>query len=85
MLVILVVGIAGIWIGACIWRRHYIKKKERAKALGKHAPRSSAITASWGPGVAPPNGVFMSSANNQPPQTEKKAKRVSKWVPRERT
>jgi hypothetical protein len=85
MLVILVVGIAGIWIGACIWRRHHLRKKERANALGKHAPHSSAVAASWGPGVAPPNGVFMSSANGQPAHTEKKAKRVSKWVPKDRT
>jgi hypothetical protein len=52
MLVIIVVGIAGIWIGACIWRRRYIKKKERARAFGKHS--GSASRPSWGPGVGGP-------------------------------
>lgn len=35
MIVILVVGIAGIWIGACVWRRRYIRKKDRQYAIGK--------------------------------------------------
>lgn len=43
MLVILVVGIAGIWIGACIWRRRYIRKRELRKQAG--------LTDSWGSGV----------------------------------
>lgn len=51
MLVILVVGIAGIWIGACIWRRRYLRKKDRQMNLGqKHS--GSASHPSWGPGVA---------------------------------
>ncbi|KAH7150389.1 hypothetical protein B0J13DRAFT_287876 [Dactylonectria estremocensis] len=50
MLVILVVGIAGIWIGACIWRRRYLRKKDRQRSLGqKHS--GSASHPSWGPGV----------------------------------
>lgn len=32
----MVVGIAGIWIGAAIWRRHYLRKKDRQYALGKN-------------------------------------------------
>lgn len=43
MLVILVVGIAGIWIGACIWRRRYLRKRELQKQAG--------IADSWGPGA----------------------------------
>ncbi|KAH0491058.1 hypothetical protein TgHK011_002503 [Trichoderma gracile] len=44
MLVILVVGIAGIWIGACIWRRRYLRNRElRRQAAGN--------TTSWGSGV----------------------------------
>ncbi|KZZ90474.1 integral membrane protein [Moelleriella libera RCEF 2490] len=50
MLVILVVGIAGIWIGACIWRRRYLRKKDRQTSLGqKHS--GSAANPSWGPAV----------------------------------
>ncbi|KAL6693999.1 hypothetical protein J3F84DRAFT_378323 [Trichoderma pleuroticola] len=47
MLVILVVGIAGIWIGACIWRRRYVRRRElRRQAVGGN-------TDSWGSGVPP--------------------------------
>lgn len=31
MLVVLVVGIAAIWVGACIFRRRYLRKKEQQK------------------------------------------------------
>ncbi|KAL7935419.1 hypothetical protein V8C35DRAFT_299420 [Trichoderma chlorosporum] len=45
MLVILVVGIAGIWIGACVWRRRYLRKRElRRQAAGGN-------TESWGSGM----------------------------------
>lgn len=50
MLVILVVGIAGIWIGACIWRRRYLRKKDRQTSLGqKHSGSTS--NPSWGPAI----------------------------------
>lgn len=48
MLVILIVGIAAIWIGACIWRRRYLRKKDRQTTLGqKHSGSNS--RPSWGP------------------------------------
>ncbi len=50
MLVVIVVAIAGIWIGACIWRRRYLKRKDRMYELGKHSGSSAAAHASWGPG-----------------------------------
>lgn len=34
-IVVVVLGIAGIWVGACIWRRRYLRKKDRQYALGK--------------------------------------------------
>ncbi|KAH6608465.1 hypothetical protein Trco_001811 [Trichoderma cornu-damae] len=43
MLVILVVGITSIWIGACIWRRRYVRNRERRRQAGN--------TDSWGSGV----------------------------------
>jgi hypothetical protein len=49
MLVILVVGIAGIWIGACIWRRRYIRNRELRKQTG--------ATDSWGSGVPAAEGA----------------------------
>lgn len=49
-IVVMVVGIAGIWIGACIWRRRYLRKKDRQSHLGqKHS--GSASRPSWGPGM----------------------------------
>ena len=61
MIVVLVVAIAGIWIGACIWRRRYLKRKDRQTSLGqKHS--GSQARPSWGPpvtgsgNVAGPNG-----------------------------
>lgn len=53
MIVIVVVGIAGIWIGACIWRRRYLKKKDRQSTLGQKQSGSKSHP-SWGP---PPSGV----------------------------
>lgn len=50
MLVILVVGITGIWIGACIWRRRYIRKRDRQNSLGQKQS-GSVRHPSWGPGV----------------------------------
>lgn len=60
MLVVLVVGIAGIWIGACIWRRRYLKRKDRQSTLGQKQS-GSASHPSWGPGFSEPNtgGVTM--------------------------
>lgn len=51
MLVVLVVGIAGIWIGACLWRRRYLKKKDRQSTIGQKQS-GSASHPSWGPGFA---------------------------------
>ncbi len=54
MLIIVFVGIAGIWVGACIWRRKYLKKKDRMYELGKGLPSSVAVNTQGnlvGPGV----------------------------------
>ena len=34
-IVVVVLGIIGIWVGACVWRRRYLRKKDRQYALGK--------------------------------------------------
>ncbi|KAL7942543.1 hypothetical protein V8C42DRAFT_331310 [Trichoderma barbatum] len=44
MLVILIVGITGIWIGACIWRRRYVRNRELRRQAGGN-------TESWGSGI----------------------------------
>ncbi|KAF4980092.1 hypothetical protein FZEAL_3813 [Fusarium zealandicum] len=49
-LVVIVVAIAAIWAGACIWRRRYLRKKDRQTSLGqKHS--GSVSRPSWGPGM----------------------------------
>lgn len=69
MLVVMFVGIAGIWIGACIWRRRYVRKKERMIEMGKNNAARASGTGQWAPGSgvnvqygdgvlsAPPNGM----------------------------
>lgn len=49
MLIVLVVAIAGIWVGACIWRRQYLKKKERQRTWAQKQSGST-NRPSWGPG-----------------------------------
>lgn len=80
MIVIVVVGIACIWVGACIWRRKYLKKKDRMYELGKGLPSTVAVNADGklvGPG-APKSGeagMFMSSgpvASAEKPKKERK-------------
>ena len=49
-LVVMIVAIVGIWVGACLWRRRYIRKKDRQTFLAqKHS--GSASRPSWGPGI----------------------------------
>jgi hypothetical protein len=98
MLVILVVGIAAIWIGACIWRRRYLKKKDRQSTLGQKQS-GSASHPSWGPGFSEPSGVLAVSPQTEDPAAkgsfmpgataaalEKgEEKRKSKWMSKSRT
>ncbi|KAI1134508.1 hypothetical protein F5Y05DRAFT_207031 [Hypoxylon sp. FL0543] len=91
MIVIIVVGIAGIWVGACIWRRKYLKKKDRMYELGKGLPSNVAINTQGnlvGPGARDSTysnpGAFMSGsggvAYNEKPKKERK-----KWTVTQRT
>ncbi|KAI0890101.1 uncharacterized protein GGS22DRAFT_8486 [Annulohypoxylon maeteangense] len=91
MIVIIVVGIAGIWTGACIWRRKYLKKKDRMYELGKGLPSSVAVNTQGnlvGPGARDSNyssqGAFMSGSGNAG-YTEKPKKERKKWTVTSRT
>ncbi|KAK6208226.1 hypothetical protein LQW54_007007 [Pestalotiopsis sp. IQ-011] len=83
MIVIVVVGIGGIWIGACIWRRKYLKKKDRMYELGKGLPSTVAVNAQGklvGPGAARADGqpgLFMSgpAAGEEAEKPKKERKR----------
>ncbi|KAI4867820.1 hypothetical protein F4820DRAFT_178438 [Hypoxylon rubiginosum] len=91
MIVIIVVGIAGIWVGACIWRRKYLKKKDRMYELGKGLPSNVAINTQGnlvGPGArdsnySNPQGMFMSGSGAG--YTEKPKKERKKWTVTQRT
>ncbi|ROT35669.1 hypothetical protein SODALDRAFT_71990 [Sodiomyces alkalinus F11] len=93
-IVIMVVGIAAIWIGACIWRRRYLKRKERASQSGKHTSATafptaggSSLHASQSGGGSPNSsdrsgpGVFMPGTAVAYSDQSKEKK---KWVVRDR-
>jgi hypothetical protein len=70
MIIVIIVGIIAIWTGACIWRRKYLKKKDRMYELGKGLPSTIAVNTQGnlvGPGVnrnsnySSEPGAFMSS------------------------
>lgn len=59
-IVIVVVGIAGIWIGAAMWRRSYLRKRDRQYALGQDlAQRSSTV-----PNDGMPGGLSQADVQN---------------------
>lgn len=101
MLVVLVVGIAGIWIGACIWRRRYLKRKDRQSTIGQKQS-GSASHPSWGPGFTepPPNrGSMAPTPQSDDPRAKgsfmpgattaaldgSEKKSKRKWIPTSRT
>ncbi|KAL8294629.1 hypothetical protein RB597_007753 [Gaeumannomyces tritici] len=99
-LVIMVVGIAGIWIGACIWRRRYLRKKDRQYALGKRLGEAGVGGNGGGATTPGPNGstrsvhlpaagMFMpapiSEAGVYGPERGNEKKAKTKWNPTERT
>ena len=92
MLIILVIGIAGIWVGACVWRRRYLRRKDRQTSLGqKHS--GSARNPSWGPAVTGSNSATPMTAGaggdaERGIVTEKapsKPKNKKKWTVKQRT
>ncbi|KAH6650371.1 hypothetical protein F5144DRAFT_588861 [Chaetomium tenue] len=91
-LVIMVVAIVGIWVGACVWRRRYIRKKDRVYALNSnlaHATESGRVVPNGGSSAGsvhvPGPGMFdpapISSAGIYGEKSDKK----KKWAFGERT
>lgn len=93
-IIVMVLGIAGIWIGAALWRRSYLRKKDRQYALGKNLARrtgSGQNPYGGGPGGTPTRsqgsmhptrpGVFMPATISEANvyDTEKPAKTKTKW------
>lgn len=95
-IVILVVAIVGIWVGACIWRRRYLRRKDRAKGFGKHnsqsafpAPGGSNVhVGAAGSGAPPLAGNDASPAGPgmfMPNSASYDEKPKKKWIVRDRT
>ncbi|KAI8632421.1 hypothetical protein F5Y19DRAFT_472451 [Xylariaceae sp. FL1651] len=84
-IVVVVVAIIGIWTGACIWRRKYLKKKDRLYELGKGLPSTVAVNTQGnlvGPGarestISNGPGMFMSGSGGAIAEQPEKAR--SKW------
>lgn len=94
----MVVAIAGIWIGACIWRRRYLRKKDRQYALGKRlahftssgrvVPNASQAASIHVPSAgmfepAPLSAAGVYDGHSEKPNKVKQKKK--KWVVTERT
>lgn len=88
----MIVAIVGIWVGACVWRRRYLRKKDRQYALGTNLAHSTASgrvvpnASSAGSVHVPGPGMFdpapISSAGVY---GEKPAKAKNKWIVKGRT
>ncbi|KAM3526037.1 hypothetical protein MY4038_007026 [Beauveria bassiana] len=91
MLVVLIVVIAGVWIGACIWRRRYLRRKDRQTSLGQKQS-GSASRPSWGPAAVPSSdsAAPMTYSNNSEAgypkfESTEKPKQKKKWTVTSRT
>lgn len=97
-IVVMVVGIAGIWIGAAFWRRHYLRTKDRQYSLGKNLARrtGSGQNPYGGPVSGTPDrsqhsmssrpGVFMPApTGGSNMYHEKPSKTKKKWTTTGRT
>lgn len=63
----MVVGIAGIWIGAAIWRRNYLRKKDRQYSLGKNlAARTGSGQNPYGAATPTRSSSLMHNASGRP-------------------
>jgi hypothetical protein len=88
----MVVAIIGIWIGACVWRKRYIRKKDREYALGKnlaHRTESGRVAMNASnPGSVhvPAAGIFTPAPIAAAGVYEEKVKKAKKkWIVKERT
>ncbi|KAK4658972.1 hypothetical protein QC762_106210 [Podospora pseudocomata] len=90
-LVIMVVAIVGIWVGACIWRKRYLRKKDRQYALGAnlaHATESGRVVpneSNSGSIHRPSAGMFEPAPLSAARVYEEKPKEKKRWIVKERT
>lgn len=87
----MVVAIIGIWVGACIWRRRYLRKKDRVYALNTnlaHTTESGRIVpnaSSQGSVHVPGPGMFDPAPISSAGVYGEKSSKKKKWTLGERT
>ncbi|KAI9903751.1 hypothetical protein N3K66_000280 [Trichothecium roseum] len=62
MIVVLVVGIAAIWVGACVWRRRYVRKRDRLTLMTGGKPNLAGS-----PSASPTQWDAPTTMTSQPP------------------
>jgi hypothetical protein len=90
--VIMVVAIVGIWVGACVWRRRYLRKKDRMYALGTNMARateSGRVVPTGGSSAgsvrAPAAGMFDPAPLGSAGVYDEKEPKTKKWALKGRT
>ncbi|KAK3990371.1 hypothetical protein QBC44DRAFT_67028 [Cladorrhinum sp. PSN332] len=91
-LVVMVFAIVGIWVGACLWRRRYLRRKDRQYALGAnlaHATESGRVVpneSNAGSIHRPGAGMFdPAPIDSAQVYNEKPPKNKNKWIVKDRT
>ncbi|KAK1833749.1 hypothetical protein QBC39DRAFT_39543 [Podospora conica] len=90
-LVIMVVAIVGIWVGACVWRKRYLRKRDRQYALATnlgHATESGRVVANdstQGSIHVPGAGMFQPAPLESAAVYGEKTKGKKSWLGRDRS
>lgn len=90
-LVIMVVAIIGIWVGACVWRKRYLRKRDRQYALASnlgHATESGRVVANdstQGSIHVPSAGMFQPAPIESAAVYGEKTKGKKNWLHRDRS
>lgn len=90
-LVIMVVAIVGIWVGACLWRKRYLRKRDRQYALATnlgHATESGRVVANdstQGSIHVPSAGMFQPAPIESAAVYGEKARGKKSWLRRDRS
>jgi len=87
----MVVAVVGIWVGACVWRRRYLRRKDRQYALGANLARATesgrvvpnesneGAIHRPGAGIFAPAPIDSAQVYNEKPPKEKR------WIVKDRT
>lgn len=87
MLIVMVIAIVGGWIGASLWRRHYLRKKERGIEMRPPVAWAPNQAQSGAGGLGQPGPNYNKEAEiGMTPANNAKAQRQSRgWLTKNRT